>query len=245
MKLATFVVTPLLALAAFIGAASPAQATTTGSGKVVTESRAVSGFEAIAVSGAIKLEVRQTGKEALAISADDNILPLIETVVESTTRGQTLVIRGKRGESFRTRNDIKVVVDVAQLTGLSAAGSGDVMVGKLNTPKLALSLSGSNNARLSELATDAFEVRIAGSGDVRAGGSAKALKLAIAGSGNADLAGVAADDVSVSIAGSGDASVTANKALSASIAGSGDVVYQGNPPALKTSVAGSGRVSKR
>ena len=65
------------------------------------------------------------------------------------------------------------------------------------------------------------------------------------GSGNVGLKSLVADDVSVRIAGSGDAKVTANKALGVSIAGSGDVEYSGNATAIRTSVAGSGRIVKR
>lgn len=247
MKLSTLVITPLIGLFVAVVASSPAQAFggTAGSGKVVSESRAVSGFEAVSVAGAMKVEVRQGTKEGLVITGDDNILPLIETVVENTSRGATLVIRTKRGESYRTRNEVSVVVDAIRLTGLAAAGSGDVQVAALTTPKLQLSVAGSGNARLKQLSTEALDVRVAGSGDVLAEGSAKAVKLSIAGSGNATMVGLAADDVTISIAGSGDASVNAAKSLTASIAGSGDVVYQGSPAILKTSVAGSGRISKR
>ncbi len=245
MKLSTYVVTPLLAVLVGFGLSGTAQAFTTGSGRVATETRAAAGFEAVTVAGAMKVEIRQGDKEGLTITADDNILPLIEAVVESTSRGATLVIRSKRGESYRTRNEVRVVVDAMKITGLAAMGSGDLVVPALNTPRLALSIGGSGSARLAKLATEALDVRIAGSGDVQAEGSARALKLNIAGSGDASLSGVAADDVTVSIAGSGDASVTANKALSVSIAGSGDVTYHGNPPALKTSIAGSGRVNRR
>jgi hypothetical protein len=238
---ATLLATPTPALAWWGSSNS-----TTGSGNVATEQRAVADFEAISLSSSIKLEVRQTGREALTISGDDNILPLIETVVESGTRGKTLVIRGKRGESWRSKSEIKVVVEVARLTGLAISGSGDALVaGALKTPKLDLSIAGSGDARIEALAADEFGVRIAGSGDVRALGSARAVKVSIAGSGDAVLAGLTAEDVTVSIAGSGDAQVSASKSLSASIAGSGDVRYSGNPANVKSSVMGSGSVVKR
>jgi uncharacterized membrane protein len=59
------------------------------------------------------------------------------------------------------------------------------------------------------------------------------------------LASLAANDVTVSIAGSGDATVQANKSLGVSIAGSGDVQYSGTATDVRSSVAGSGRVTKK
>jgi Putative auto-transporter adhesin, head GIN domain len=214
---------------------------TQGSGTAATEARAVSGFQAIAAAGPVKLVVRQAAREALELRADDNLLPLIETVVE----GGTLRIAPKRGESLRPRSPIIATVDVVNLKSLSLSGSGDVVVETLKTPSLELRLTGSSDARLHKLTTDELGVRVSGSGDVEAAGSATRLKASIAGSGNVRTKDLAADDVTISIAGSGDASVTANKTLSVTIAGSGDVVYGGSGALVKSSVTGSGSVRQQ
>lgn len=237
----------LAALAAGLLLHAPsAQAATVGSGKVVTESRAVAGgFDAIALAGSIDLVVHQGASEAVAVSADDNVLPLIETFVEQRPAGPTLVVRFKRDVSLRRVSKAEVRVDVVHLRSLSSAGSGDLLVGALTTPALKLALSGSGDAKVQGLSTDEFEVSIAGSGDVGASGSARQVRLGIAGSGDADLAALSADAVSVRVAGSGDASVTANRQLEVSVAGSGDVRYGGAVTTVKSSVAGSGSVTRR
>ena len=222
-----------------------AWARTVGSGRLQSETRPVAEFDAIAVSDGIDLVVRQGGQEALSLSADDNLLPLIETTVEPGSRGRTLHIRIRRGESTRTRNPITATVDVVKLQALAAAGSGTMKVAALKTPSLHLSMAGSSDARLESLSTDKLDVRIAGSGNVRANGNAGQVKVSVSGSGDVDLASLVADEVTISIAGSGNAKVTANKSLSVSIAGSGDVVYGGAATAVRSSVAGSGKISKR
>lgn len=239
----------LAAVATFVVfgvATAPAHAgTTTGSGKLASDARPVSAFDAIALTGSIELVVRQAEKEAVEVRTDDNLLSLVETVVEPSSRGQTLVIRVKRGENVRPSQNIKVTVDVAKLSHLSSAGSGDLKLQALRTPALRLVMSGSGDADISDLRSEQLEVHVAGSGNVQASGQATQVKLSIAGSGNVGLKSLIADDVSVRIAGSGDAKVTANKALGVSIAGSGDVEYSGNATAIRTSVAGSGRIVKR
>lgn len=234
----------VLVCAVGLQASAPAQALTTGSGKSVTESRSVADFDAIALSGAFQVEVRQSGKEAVSVTADDNLLALIETVVENGRNGRTLHIRPKRGESWRTRSEIRIAVDVARLSSISNAGSGRVQVEPLKTPGLKLSIAGSADTLLRGLQTDSLQVSVAGSGDVKGSGSATRLRLSIAGSGDAALAELSADEVSISIAGSGNATVTANKSLTATIAGSGDVRYRGSAADLKTTVMGSGTVRK-
>jgi hypothetical protein len=246
----SFVAWLLVGLASFVllaaGAPASAAGITTGSGKAATETRAIAAdFEAISATGAIDVVVRQGARQSVEVHADDNLLPLIETVVESSSRGPTLVLRFKRSELVRPKSDVRITVDVVRLTGLSLAGSGDVTVHPLKTPSLRLAMSGSGNAKLQQLDAGSFEVRISGSGDVLASGSARQVKLGIAGSGSVGLKSLIADDVSVSIAGSGDAKVFANKALKVSIAGSGDVEYGGAAETITTSVAGSGQITRR
>jgi len=219
-------------------------ATTTGSGRPVTETRALPEFEAIALAGSIDLRVRQGTPQSVQVSADDNLLPLLETTVESTSRGTTLRIGWKRGESISTRSRTTVDVVVPRLVALSGAGSGDMVAESFDTPVLQVSLSGSGDVRLPGLRTGELGIRISGSGDVGGNGQATKLKISIAGSGDVKLDEMPAQEVSVSIAGSGDAAVFAQKTLDVSIAGSGDVSYRGDA-VVKTSVAGSGSVTRK
>jgi Putative auto-transporter adhesin, head GIN domain len=221
------------------------RAATIGSGKATTETREASGFAAITVRGGIDVVVRQAAREAVQVSADDNLLPLLQTTVEGSGESRTLVIQWARGENIRTRAKAVVTVDVVKLTALSSSGSGDIVVEALKTPALALSISGSSDAKLSSLATEQLRVDISGSGDVQASGSATRLNVSIAGSGDVRSRELAADDVTISIAGSGDASVQANKTVAVSIAGSGDVEYRGAAVITKSRIAGSGSIRQR
>lgn len=218
---------------------------TVGSGKEATETRNVSGFEAISTRGSIDVVVKQSDHESVQLKADDNLLPLIETTVENTSHGPTLVIGIKRGHNVSTRGNITATVDVTKLTAVSSNGSGDIRIESLKTPALSVSIAGSADARLQSLDTETLDISVSGSGDVSGAGRATKLKVSVAGSGNVALKDLQSDDVTVGVAGSGDADVTANKTLSVSVAGSGDVVYHGNGSLVKSSVAGSGSVTKR
>jgi len=255
LRRAAFATTLLGALA--LGqmlAPSQAQAgSVQGSGNSGTELRTLDAFEAIALSGAMDLVVRQGSQQSVQVQADDNLLPMLETVVEPGRNGSTLKVRWKRegvfngfriGNYMQTRSKVLITVVVPTLSALAVAGSGDVRLETFNTPSLQLSLSGSGDARLNDLTTEELGVRISGSGDVSGKGSATRVKISIAGSGDVRLIEMRADDVSVSIAGSGDAAVFAQKALSVSIAGSGDVTYAGDAQ-VKSSVAGSGSVRRK
>lgn len=216
-----------------------------GSGKPAQETRnAIGEFDAVRSSGSFDLRIRHGAREAVEVSADDNLLPLLQTEVETGLKGRTLVVRWKRGESIQTRSPVMVTVTVVKLRSVSSEGSGDIAIEKLATPQLALALSGSGNFDVRELATEDLQIQIAGSGDVKAGGKTTKLRIAIAGSGNVSSTELAADDVTVSIAGSGDAKVQAQKTLNARVAGSGDVIVTG-AAAIRSTVAGSGTVRQQ
>ena len=237
---------PLLCCLAVVPMLQPtsALAATQGSGKAATETRTLPAFQAISLSGAMDLAVRQGDVQSVQVQADDNLLALLETTVETTSQGATLQVRWKRGEWINSRSKVLVTVVVPKLVSLAASGSGDMNVESFTTPVLQVSLSGSGNAKLLGLATEELGIRISGSGDVGGTGKATKLKVSIAGSGDVRLAEMRSDDVTVKIAGSGDVAVNAQKTLDVSIAGSGAVSYTGNAT-LKSSVAGSGSVTKK
>jgi hypothetical protein len=210
-----------------------------GSGQAATEKRAVGAFDAVSVSGNMKLVVRQAAAVAVQVKADDNVLPVLETVVE----GGTLSVRYRRGTSVSTRTPVVVEVDASTLKALSASGSGDIDLDSFKTPALNLSISGSGDVRFKGLDTDNLGLSISGSGDARGDGRAAKLKISIAGSGDVKFGSLASDEVRVSIAGSGSAVVQATRTLEASIAGSGDVRYTGNAT-VSSRVAGSGSIKK-
>ena len=190
----------LLAATAFIGPAHAA--TITGSGKAATETRSVSSFQAISMRGDIDVIVRQGSSEGVQVRADDNILPLVQTVVEGSGDARTLRIQYRPGEAVRAKTPVVVNVDVVKLSALASAGSGHVSVEALKTPALALSLSGSSDAKLRQLETEQFSIHIVGSGDVQASVTAqKTLGVAIAGSGDVDYGGAAT--LAKSVVGSG------------------------------------------
>jgi hypothetical protein len=223
---------------------TPATAAVAGSGQQASETRTVADFQGIALQGAMDLLVRQGPVQSVQAEADDNLLALLETVVESRDGTPTLVVRWKRGESIRTRGKVRVTVVVPKLSAVAAAGSGDITLEGLNAPALKLVLSGSSDVRFSGLVTDELSLRISGSGDAKGSGKTRRLVVSIAGSGSVKMPDLSADDVSISIAGSGDADVNAQKTLDVSVAGSGSVVYSGNA-AVKTSMAGSGSVKRK
>jgi hypothetical protein len=191
-----------------------------GSGTAKTESRDVGGnFTHVGSSGSADMSVTVGGdKTAVTVTADDNILPMIETIRD----GDELKIICHGNFSPKTR----IHVDIT-------------------TPSLsAVSISGSGNADITGVAGPSFKASISGSGNVKATGQVDQLAAHISGSGDMDFRNVTAKSAEVSVSGSGNVTVNATQDVSASVSGSGDIRYAGNPSKVNSHVSGSGSVKK-
>lgn len=244
---ATLAVTAAAVLTAF-ALPVPAQAitiniggdsnTVKGSGKEVAVARQVAAFSALRLDSSVDVQAHQGTAPSVTVHADDNIEPLIETVVD----GDTLVVRMKKGTGFYSHHKITVDVVFTSLTAVQQRGSGDLHIDKVSGPKFESSISGSGDLSIDSAQVGAFALHIAGSGDVVIAGTADEARFGIAGSGDVNARNFAARKVNVSISGSGDAHVNATEALEARVAGSGDVTYSGHPRDVSRRVSGSGSI---
>jgi hypothetical protein len=210
----------LAAPAAVVFAATLAVAASlVGSGRALTEERKVIGFTGIALSLPAQVNLVQTTVEGLTVTADDNVVPEIESVVESGV----LHLRFRRGLSYSAKTRIRINVSAKAIDSIGVAGSGDVHAPAITAPRLA--------------------VKISGSGDIRLGGRVDELDVRITGSGDVDARRREAQRAKVAITGAGDVVVWARRALAAQVTGSGDIGYFGDPAVEKT-LAGSGSVRR-
>ena len=208
-----------------------------GSGNMATESRDVSGFDQVSLSGIGTLVIEQGNREALTIEAEDNILPRIRTEV----RNGRLEIGMRPGTSIQPTREIRYHLTMRDIHAIEVEGSADVESASIQTDALTLSLAGSADARIERFAGDQLNVRISGSGTCTIAGDVTDQRVEIEGSGEYSAADLASETAAVDVAGSGDATVRVAQSLNVSIAGSGDVHYYGNP-SINQRILGSGRI---
>lgn len=208
-----------------------------GSGVSKTETRPVSGFRGIALGIAADVEVRQGSAEGVVLTGDDNVVPLVETVVE---RG-VLQIRWKSRNLDVSYRRLALVVDARTIESVAIGGSGSVHADPLKAGDLKLTIGGSGDVAIDGLEATGVTATLAGSGNVRLAGRADVLEATIAGSGDLAAGKLQARSVRVAMQGSGTAAVRASDTLDATVAGSGEIVYHGKP-AVKRTIMGSGSV---
>ena len=192
---------------------------TRGSGNLKTETRAVSGFTRVELSGVGTLNIAQTGTESLAISAEDNLLPLLT----STVSDGTLTLRVRQGDSISPTKPIVYTLSVKHLDGVQLSGAGAI------------------NAV--DITTNALDVSLSGAGSMVITGSAQSQTASISGAGRYDAKGFQTAATQVTISGEGNMTVSASQTLNATVSGSGAVTYYGSPQVAQK-ISGSGTVKQ-
>jgi Putative auto-transporter adhesin, head GIN domain len=211
---------------------------TRGSGDVITETRQVSNFNRIELSGVGEVVITQDGSESLSIETDSNIMKYIEAVVEDGT----LKLGFKDRVNFISPTRLVFYVSVDDLTGVVVSGSGDIESDLLKTDKFDVVVSGSGDVQVADITTGEVNTNISGSGEVYLSGDATTQDLTISGSGKYLSGDMCSESVSVNISGSGAATVCATETLVSDISGSGSVNYYGHP-SINSSGSGSGTLN--
>jgi len=213
-----------------------------GSGNVITETRQVSNFDSIELSGSGEVILTQGSSESLTIETDDNVMEYIEAKVENGTLKLGLVTGFPTGVNIQTYTRLIFYVSANNLTGLSTSGSGQIETDNIEADRLDLSVSGSGTIQITDLLASELRADISGSGGINLGGDVAVQDVDVSGSGNYEAGEVCSASVKVSVSGSGNAIVCAIETLDASVSGSGNVNYYGSPE-INVSDSGSGNVN--
>lgn len=208
---------------------------------LVTETRDLSDFNRISLSGVGNLFIEPGDLESVRVEAESDLLPNIVTKVQDGK----LDIRLKRRTFMpllRSMGSINYYVTVKELNALEVSGAGRVTGSRLCADRLDLCISGAGKIKLDITVTE-LDTRISGAGNLRLAGEAARQSLTISGAGNYSASELSSKEGRISISGSGKSTVQASDRLDVRISGAGKVEYMGDPEISKR-ISGVGKVRK-
>lgn len=209
-----------------------------GSGVAATEPRPVGGITRVELAGVGELVVTRSDRPGLTVTADDNLLPLLETVSD----GKTLTLRVADGVSLTSHTPIVYRLSVPSLERLTVTGAGSATADGLAGDELEVRVSGAGNVALAGLDVQNLKVNLSGAGNTALSGSARSLAVKVSGAGKVKAADLKAGAVDANVSGAGGVTVWAADTLKAKVSGAGGVKYKGTP-AVERKVSGAGNVS--
>ncbi|MBG7610115.1 MAG: DUF2807 domain-containing protein [Anaerolineae bacterium] len=211
-----------------------------GSGNLITESRDVSGFDRVNLSGYGQVIVEVGDEESLTVTTDDNIMPYVRSEVKNNTLVLDFEDKGfDRG--YNPSDGITFNLVVKNLSRVDISGAGSMEVNGLETEKLRIDLSGAGALEISSLTADELVIHQSGAGTVVVSGTVKGQELSHSGVGSYHAADLESETAIVEISGAGSATVWATESLDVDISGLGHVVYYGNPRVIQ-SISGLGNL---
>jgi hypothetical protein len=193
-------------------------------------------FSKISLASGGYLEIVQGDTQLVELEGPQSMLDQLNTVID---RDRLRIYTKNFIDQF---GDLKIYITVKNLSDITIAGSGDVVVNsRLSTESINLEITGSGNIRIPDLNSVYTECQVAGSGDIDVKGvSQEKIDINVTGSGDVKASELKTKHADINIAGSGSVEVNVTDKLEGNIVGSGSIYYKGDP-LIDTRSTGSGR----
>ena len=212
-----------------------------GSGHITPETRNTSGFDAIDVSGAIDVYVKQDSTTSIKVEADDNLLQYVVT----ETNGSTLEIYTDGGFNLRPSHKIKVYVSNPTYTRFDVSGASSIE-GESQvtaTERISVSASGASGIKL-DVNVPVVDVELTGASNANLRGRTKDLDISASGASKVKGYDLLSENANVDVSGASHADVYASVRLDGEATGASHVSYLGNA-VDNVKKSGASHVSKK
>ncbi len=211
-----------------------------GSGNVISQIKSLEGFTRVNIGNAFHVELKESTQFSVSISADDNVINLVEAEKE----GDTLRIGLEAGDysevTLRARITMPELLGV-MLTGASRAS----LEGFSSANNLTISLSGASVLEGYVEAREA-DLRINGASKLTLAGSADSLQMRASGASVLELRHFSIDRASVVLNGASQADVNVRGAIElADLSGASVLTYDGEPEMGDIQTTGASRLEPR
>jgi hypothetical protein len=211
-----------------------------GNGHIQAESRSLTAFKNIDVSGSINIYVKHDSVFSVKVESDENLLQYVEVYNEAGT----LQIHERDGVNLKPTHEIKVFVAGPDFNRFEASGACNIYSeNRVNGSKaIEIDLSGASDVKM-DIKSPRVNAELSGAGTINIKGETK--DFSVKGSGSTDIKcfDLMAENVDVRISGAGDAEVFASVKLDVHVSGAGDVKYKGSAN-VSQKVSGAGSVRK-
>jgi len=211
-----------------------------GNGRVVEETRDISGFTGVQVSSGIDVYLSEGNSFEVRVEADENLHEVILTEME----GNTLVVKTDR-VNIRNSKSKKVHVTLPELSELKISSAGDC-VGQtpFHCDDLRLSISSAGDLSL-EVEANEINLDISSSGDARIAGNTEILNVSLSSAGDLNAYDLIAAKVDVVVSSAGDARVFATEEISMNASSAGNIYYKGDARVIHSHSSSAGDIVKK
>ena len=231
-----------------------------GSGVLKTEEMNFSDFTRVEVGGTFEVEIVQSDRFSVSITADDNLFDYIQV----SKHGSTLKIGVKPAVVFRSATH-RAEITMPELLRLELSGATQgVVTGFESMEDLDIAVSGASSLDLDgimagnmtvdisgasqvtgEVDADDVEFDVSGASTVRLQGTAGDMELDLSGASNAELEDLPVNDADVNLSGASRAVVNVDGRLDINLSGASKLTYTGNPTIGDVDISGASTMQSK
>lgn len=208
-----------------------------GNGVITMETREVTEFNQLDLSGGYNIFIRQGATTSLDVETDENIQELISCKVVDNKLHVTTETMGINP------TELNLFITVRELDLIEASGAIDLITrNQLSGSNLKLDVSGAADLSMN-LDVMVLMMELSGGSDVNLKGKANEVNMDLSGATDIDAREMLMNRCSISISGAGSASLQVVEQLDASISGAGSISYLGDPQ-VNQEVSGAGSIKR-
>ncbi|MCE1200000.1 MAG: DUF2807 domain-containing protein [Marinilabiliales bacterium] len=210
-----------------------------GNGKVVSQDRNLSGFDAIKVSSGIELVMNQDNTEKVVVEADENIQPILKTEV----RGSELRIYME--ESILHAKKMKVYVTLKQLKSLHASsGSEAKSTGPINSDELRIDASSGSEVHM-EVVCKSISLSSSSGSELNVSGTTQSVYAESSSGSDLKASHLIAEKGNVTSSSGAELTINITKDVQAHASSGAEITVLGNPASRNSDSSSGGEVHFR
>lgn len=228
----------LLTLLALVPANSHAQ-NIKGNGIMKTDVRQISGFNQIVVSGQVELYLTQEANENVKIEAEENLIELFQTIVNSNTLYVNVPTNIKKANKFNITISFKDLKSIILLNDVTLKSDRAV-----NFDEIEVICGGSSKMDFEYKATKS-RIKIIDGGSVFLRGYSEELVVEAHDEAEINAFDLQSDNCTVISSGYSEISVNAKKRLTLTVSGSSNLYFMGDPVISQRNFSSNGLITKR
>lgn len=201
-----------------------------------TETRNLSGFDKIKISGALTLEYTSSDSTEVLVIAKESDLEKVNSKVENNT-----LILSTKGN---LKSNVTVMVKNNKLYRVESSGATDFKTtNTLKTDSIVLVASGASNIKL-QIESDKINCSEEGAANVKLEGTANRLNADLSGASNLKAYDLIAKQANIDASGAASARINVTEKLNSSATGASDVKIKGDPKEVSAESSAAASISK-
>ena len=190
-----------------------------GSGNVTSETRDVSGFHGVDVSGVFEVEIVAQKEFSVQVEADDNLLEYVRTEVEDG------ILEISTSRKIKSSDMLKIRIGAPDIDNLSTSGVAKISLVDLKNAGLKVDSSGASKMTLA--------------------GETDKLLIDVSGAAKIDAEGLRSRAASVDSSGASKISVFATDSVRVKASGASKITYTGGATDVVSKTSGAGSVTAK